>query len=62
MKRPSRLEPRTYTTGTHDPTTPSPTLYRLSYGTGNSYGAGRELLDGTGNCYPRSIPRGNCYL
>ena len=35
--RPSRLEPRTFETGTCAATTRSPTLYRLSYGTGNLY-------------------------
>ena len=35
--RPSRLEPRTFETGTCAATTRSPTLYRLSYGTGYLY-------------------------
>ena len=35
MKRLSRLEPRTFLTGTRALTTRSPTLYRLSYGIGN---------------------------
>ena len=34
IKCPSRLEPRTFLTGTRALTTQSPTLYRLSYGTG----------------------------
>ena len=35
MERPPRLEPALFTTGTCAPITPSPTPYRLSYGTGN---------------------------
>ena len=34
IKSPSRLEPRTFLTRTRALTTRSPTLYRLSYGTG----------------------------
>ena len=34
IKRPSRLEPRTFQTGTRALTIRSPTLHRLSYGTG----------------------------
>ena len=33
IKRPSRLEPRIFLTGTRSLTTRSPTFYRLSYGT-----------------------------
>ena len=40
----SRLEPRTFETGTCAATTRSPTLYRLSYGTGKPWFIPQHLL------------------